>query len=151
MTLREELEALEHYNGIDGVYIRRDEALAILSKAEGPLVCGACGSTVARGDYERINVDETPAQEPCPYYCEPSHVKGETCTCPCHAMTMDEREGVTLDDLRKMPEPIPAPPEAPRRWRCGLGHECDEGWVRCPKCSLPVREVVEDTGSGGET
>ena len=56
-----------------------------------------------------------------------------------------------LDDLRKMPEPIPAPPEAPRRWRCGLGHECDEGWVRCPKCSLPVREVVEDTGSGGET
>ena len=26
-----------------------------------------------------------PQKPPCPYYCEPSHVVGEKCACPCHA------------------------------------------------------------------
>ena len=31
-------------------------------------------------------LDRTPPQKPpCPYYCEPSHVVGEKCACPCHA------------------------------------------------------------------
>ena len=73
--------------------------------------------------------DETPAQEP---------------------VHLDNAGSTMLSGWPSGPV-APTPPEATRRWRCGLGHECDEGWVRCPKCSLPVREVVEDTGSGGET
>ena len=34
--------------------------------------------------------EEAVRAEPCPYYCEPSHVKGETCTCPCHALRAPE-------------------------------------------------------------
>ena len=26
-----------------------------------------------------------PQKPPCPYYCEPSHVVGEKCACPCHS------------------------------------------------------------------
>ena len=34
---------------------------------------------------EHAALARTPPQKPlCPYYCEPSHVVGEKCDCPCH-------------------------------------------------------------------
>jgi hypothetical protein len=120
-------------------------------------ICNICEGLPA-------NPDETPAQEPV-------HLDNAGSTmlsgwpsgpvAPAPPETPDDEEITTHDCTCLHPELAddpdcpwhrnhpPVPPEAPRRWRCGLGHECDEGWVRCPKCSLPVREVVEDTGSAG--
>jgi hypothetical protein len=81
---------------------------------------------------------------------------------PAGIITFDEREGVTLDDLRKIPEPIPVPPEAARRsvrFRCrihnwiknrevhhdetgGFWHYTDDN----EKCEV---EVVDDGSAGG--
>ena len=77
-----------------------------------------------------VALARTPPQKPlCPYYCEPSHVVGEKCDCPCHEQ-QPQGDGRAVKIV-----------EAAIQWWCANDDTIDEA---CETLTKAVETMVLD-------
>jgi hypothetical protein len=96
-----------------------------------------------RNDDDALPPPGTPPQEPpCPHYCEPSHVVGEKCACPCHKSPAETpvctcgyaQESHSLNcPAYKL---LLAPADTHERWVCS----------ECKRTDITKDEVMLDNG-----
>jgi hypothetical protein len=110
---------------------------------KGDIYCITCGYAHPLAKHDGAALALTPPQKPlCPYYCEPSHVVGEKCACPCHKSPAETpvctcgyaQESHSLNcPAYKL---LLAPADTHERWVCS----------ECKRTDITKDEVMLDNG-----